>query len=81
MADEPIIVVPVPPLVIQLFHLEKQKGVPPSEAEVLKARDSAICMTMPVSERDELARQRGYDDISPENVWQEWQAARVRLLD
>jgi hypothetical protein len=71
--DEPIVIVPIPPLVTLLLHLEKEKGAPLTEAEVIEIRDKAICMTMRVSHRDQLATKRGYADISLENVWDEWQ--------
>ena len=81
MSDDPVVPVPIPPLVTLLLHFEKKKGTPLTEQEVLAARDNAVCMTMRVSIRDEVARKRGYDDISLENVWEEWQAIRPSLLD
>lgn len=80
-SDEPIVIVPIPPLVTTLFRLEKEKGSPLSEEEVLAARDSAVCMTMTARHRDQLADKRGYDDINPDNVWVEWQAARLAESD
>jgi len=80
MTDEAVVPVPIPPLVTLLLHLEKQKGAPLTQQEVLSARDNAVCMTMPISVRDELAKKRGYDDINPENVWLDWQAVRPSLL-
>ncbi len=71
--EEPIVIVPIPPLVTLLLHLERDKGSPLTEAEVVEVRDKAICMTMRVSHRDQLVEKRGYADISLENVWDEWQ--------
>jgi hypothetical protein len=81
MPDDPDVLAPIPPLVTLLLHLEKRKGAPITEQEVVAARDDAVCMVMPVSVRDEVASKRGYDDISLENVWLEWQAIRPSLLD
>lgn len=69
---EPLVVVPIPPLVTVLVALEKEKGSPLTEEEVLRARDGAVCMTMRVSAAHELAAKRGYRDLNPENVWEEW---------
>lgn len=71
--DDPVVAVPIPPLVTLLVALEKQKGAPLTEAEVLKARDGAVCMTMPRSGAWKMAEQRGYQDLNPETVWEEWQ--------
>lgn len=71
--EEPIVIVPIPPLIIMLLHREKERGSPLSEAEVIETRDKAVCMTMSISHRDQLAEKRGYADISLENVWVEWQ--------
>jgi hypothetical protein len=72
--SEPVVIVPIPPLVTLLLHLQKEKGSSLTESEVLEARDKAICMTMRVSHRDHLAAKRGYADLSLENVWDEWKA-------
>lgn len=78
-ADDPIIAVPIPPLVSILLHLEREKGAPLSEEEVWNARDGAICMTMHRSWRDQLAAQRGYPDVDMENAWSGWQAVRQSI--
>jgi hypothetical protein len=57
-----------------LVALERQKGSPLTELEVLKARDGAICMSMRISAAREMAEKRGYRDLDPRNVWAEWQA-------
>ena len=72
--DDPLVVVPIPPLVTLLIALEKQKGSPLTEAEVLKTRDEAVCMTMRRSRAWKMAEQRGYRDFDPGNVWGEWQS-------
>ena len=79
-AGDAVIPVFIPPLVALLWNLEQQKGAPLSEAEVLQIRDGAVCMTMSRAMARKLAESRGYDDIDPEDVWREWQAARARLV-
>jgi hypothetical protein len=71
-ADEPLVPTPIPALGILLLGLEKEKGSPLTEAEVLEARDSCVCMMLPVSKRIALAESRGYEDIDPGNCWEEW---------
>jgi len=73
---EPLIVVPIPPLVTILVALENEKGGPLTEQEVLCARDGAVCMTMRASAAHELTAKRGYRDLDPENIWQEWREFR-----
>lgn len=72
--EDPIIAVPIPPLVTLLVALEKQKGAPLAQEEVLKARDDAVCMTMRRSMAWKMAEQRGYRDFNPVDVWNEWQS-------
>ena len=79
-ADDPVIPVFMPALVVILWNLEKRQGTPLTEAQVLELRDNAVCMTMPLSVARQLAESRGYDDLDPEDVWNEWQAARTQLL-
>ncbi|WP_282948109.1 MULTISPECIES: hypothetical protein [unclassified Sphingopyxis] len=78
---EPIVPVPIPPLINLLFDLEKKKGVPLTETEVIEIRDGAVCMTMRISMREQLAAQRGYADIDLENPWPEWQIVRLTMED
>ncbi|MDF9716239.1 hypothetical protein INN71_11505 [Nocardioides sp. ChNu-153] len=66
----------VPALVAVLLATERAKGEPLAEAEVLAVRDGATCVRVPRSVAAALAEQRGYDDLDPERVWEEWQAVR-----
>jgi len=81
MADEPLVITPMPPLVVLLAHHEKQKGAPLTEAEVLSIRDRAVCIALPRSDARQMAEKRGYEDVSLENVWQEWNAIRKQVLE
>lgn len=71
-SDESLVLVPIPTLLAFLISLEKQKGLPLTEDEVLAARDDVACIALPVSEARALAEARGYDDINPEDVWNDW---------
>lgn len=74
---DPLVPVPIPALGVLLLNLEKQKGVPLTEAEVVGARGKAVCMMLPLSAKREMDEKRGYRDIDPENVWNEWQAFKA----
>ena len=43
--SEPLVPVPIPPLRILLLNLERQKGSPLTEEQVLRARDGADHVT------------------------------------
>jgi hypothetical protein len=74
--EDPILIVPIPPLVDVLSHHEQQKGTPLTEAEVMEIAGGAICMTMRQSRAAAMADARGYADIDPANAWAEWQRLR-----
>nr|WP_086937399.1 hypothetical protein [Thaumasiovibrio occultus] len=76
-----LIPVPVPALVTLLAQHEEDKGRALNEDEVLAIRDNAACIMMPLSAIAQLTASRGYADIDPENVWQQWQAVRETLFD
>jgi hypothetical protein len=78
--NDPLVPVPIPALGVLLLNLEKQKGAPLSEQEVLQARDKAVCMMLPLSKKRLMDEKRGYEDINPENAWSEWQAFRAAAL-
>jgi len=75
-SDEPLIPIPIPSLVSVLIAGEKEKGRPLTEQEVISIRDNCGTMIMPFSMKFTLSESRGYVDIAPENVWEEWQEFR-----
>ena len=77
--DEPLDIVPVPALVAVLLHAEREKGAPLDEAEVIALRDNAACIAAPRSAHIAMVKERGYDDLDPENLWQEWRQFRDKL--
>ncbi|MFD9900164.1 hypothetical protein ACHMW4_12365 [Mesorhizobium sp. UC22_110] len=78
-AEDPLVIVPVPALVAVLLAMEEKKGSPLTQAEVLRIRDDAHSIVMPASIVRELAAERGYTDIDPENAWEEWGQFRSGL--
>ena len=76
---DPLIPVFIPSLVSVLLGREKAKGSPLTEAEVLEIRDRGVCMMLRLTEAAKLAKSRGYDDLDPEQCWEEWQRARKDL--
>lgn len=77
--DEQLIPVPVPALIALLLNSEEEKGSPLSQEEVLEIRDNAACIMLPVTEALKMEESRGYPDVNPQFVWEEWQQARVEL--
>ena len=72
MDHDPLVLVFDPPLVDVLRELERSRGRPLTEPEVMAARDGATCMAVPYSAALELDRSRPYHDIDAEHVWDEW---------
>ena len=70
--NDELLIVPVPALVAVLIHLEREKGAPLTEAEVIAARDGAACIAMPRSAYQAVTDARGYADIDPERAWEDW---------
>ncbi len=79
MTDESLLPVFIPPLVAILLAAERKKGTPLIEDEVLAIRDGGVCMMMRQSIAVQMAEKRGYDDINPESVWEDWQRVRESL--
>ena len=80
--DEPqLIPVFMPALVVMLHHFEREKGSPLTEPEVLDIRDKCVCMMMRVEHAIALDEKRGYNDIDPQRVWEQWQEARAQVPD
>ena len=69
----------IPALVAVLLNREQAKGSPLTEDEVIKIRDSAECVMSPLDVIPKMAESRGYDDLDPEDVWNQWVAIRPSL--
>ncbi len=79
MAEPQLIPVFIPALVVLLHHAERQKGSPLTEQEVLNIRDNGSCIMMQVEDAIALDERRGYNDVDPERVWDQWQEARTQF--
>ena len=77
--EDPLCLVFIPALVAILLNVEKTKGSPLTEAEVIATRDKAACLAMPASQAAMMEAKRGYPDIVAEAAWLEWQRARLEL--
>ena len=79
MAKSKLIIFCVPSLVATLLNRERAKGSPLTQEEVLEIRDNAPAIATPEDVVEKVVEERGYKDIDPENVWEEWQKARLDL--
>ncbi len=69
----------LPPLGHVLMLVEKDKGSPLTELEVLKARDEAPCIMM---SRSQVKKMRAdFRDVNPQNCWADWHRVRVQLSE
>jgi hypothetical protein len=76
--DEKLVPVFVPTLSTLLAEMERKNGTPLTKEEVLAIRDKAICIAMRPNLAAEMDERRGYQDIDPENCWEEWRALRTQ---
>lgn len=78
--DEELVLAFIPALVAVLLAAEREAGRPLTEAEVLDIRDGATCIAVRPEAMAAMAAERGYDDLDPELVWEQWQEARRELI-
>lgn len=69
-----LVAVPIPALVFVLSMLADEKGAPLTRAEVEGVRDSCACMMLPPEAIKVFEASRGYFDVRPEHVWEDWQS-------
>lgn len=62
----------IPALVVVLLSKERETGRELTQQEVEATRDSATAIRVPVDVAKEMIKERGYLDIDPEDVWEEW---------
>jgi hypothetical protein len=79
-SEERLIPVFIPALVVLLARSENDLGRPLTEREVVEIRDRGVCMMMRESMAIEMDQQRGYDDVDPEKVWEQWQKVRAEIM-
>lgn len=79
LSRQSLLFVFIPTLAALLTRAEELKGAPLTQAEVLAIRDQGTCMAMRESVALDLEDSRGYADLDPENVWEEWCQMREQL--
>ncbi len=62
----------IPALIAVLTAKEAEVERELVKEEVESIRDSATAIRVPVEVAKEMVKERGYLDIDPENVWEEW---------
>lgn len=68
----------VPSLHAVLTALESKQGTPLTKRQVEAARDQGACIAMKPRDVQALERERGYADLNPELVWDQWHALQQR---
>ncbi|WP_052573904.1 hypothetical protein [Haloferula sp. BvORR071] len=80
VADSSRLVIFIEPSLASVLHLrEREKGSPLTEEEVLEIRDNSEAVVITADEAHERETARGFQDIDPERVWEEWQEVRLKL--
>ncbi|MCT2043340.1 hypothetical protein M3D15_08355 [Pseudoclavibacter alba] len=69
----------VPALVTLLAAAESERGRPLTQPEVEALRDNATTVALPAGSAAAMAASRGYPDLDPLHVWDEWQRMREQL--
>ena len=68
------------PVFPRSFSIVKgKKGSPLTEEEVISIRDQAVVVALRPEIAKGIEEERGYQDISGENCWEEWQIQRRQL--
>lgn len=67
----------VPALIVVLIDKEQEMGRELTRQDVESIRDGATAIRLPDEAAEDMIRERGYRDIDPENVWDEWQAYKA----
>jgi len=62
----------IPALVAVLTAKEREAERDLVKEEVESIRDSATAIRVPVEVARDMVNERGYLDIDPDNVWEEW---------
>lgn len=73
---EQLCVVFIPALSVALQNAETNKGSALTETEVLKIRDQATCVAVPLGVALDMENERGFRDLVAEDCWNEWQRLR-----
>ena len=80
MDDAQSVRVYTPALIVLLRQSEIAKVSPLTRDEVEAIRNGAVSMMVTRSTAKQIAKERGFEDINPANVWEEWQKVRARFV-
>jgi hypothetical protein len=67
----------IPALRVLLAAREKE-GEALTRQQVESTRDQGACIAMEPRDAQKLERERGYSDLDPELVWEQWQIVREK---
>lgn len=62
----------IPSLISLLVSKAEEKGSPLTKEEVIDIRDNATAIITDAEGALAVAERRGYQDIDPENCWDDW---------
>ncbi len=62
----------IPALQVVLSALQQKARKPFTKKQVLATRDQGACIAMDPRDAQRLERERGYSDLDPELVWEQW---------
>lgn len=62
----------IPSLVALLESKEQETGLELTQDQVESIRDSATAIELPAEIASDMARGRGYPDLTAEDVWNQW---------
>lgn len=74
--NQDLVFVFVPTLAALLTALEAKQGKPLTKKQVESTRNQGACIAMEPRDAQRLERERGYADLDPELVWEQWQLVR-----
>jgi len=73
------VIQPIPALVVILLSVEKKKGSPLTEQEVVALRDKITVVVTAPADAKAVDDGRGYKDIDPSHAWEAWQVVRLQF--
>jgi hypothetical protein len=62
----------IPSLLAILVASEREKGGPLTREEVMEIADNATVVAVTESMNEEMAVHRGYYDLDPNDIWNDW---------
>lgn len=62
----------IPPLIVLLEAGKSIVGRQLTKIEVEEIRDNATVINLPTEIAQAIIKERGYEDINADNVWEEW---------